>query len=1296
MMTTTRYSLGFWLNIRSRLVPRRLAAMVLAMVLALAGNARAFVAIQPTSDTAQIAQALQSPGVRIENIRLVKGREGQLGLFDNTASRGEIPNIALGSGLVVSTGLVNTLASPYKIRYGRKLTLQDATADADLLRIMGRATEVLYDPVTLTFDLIPESTETFFDIVFASDDYDDYVGTRAVDSFGLLLSGPGIAGDFSQQAVNMATLPNGDPISANFINRGQWGVVAQWREQVAEGNYSFTNSEYYVSNPSRQHVSANGWTRVVSRRLPVQPGQRYRVKLVLADKWNPYFDSSVFIGRLRSFRQLSGRLFEHNWGRVDESNPADGNSRVRYFSKARVLLFDSNGRFIRQTYTDDQGRYAFKAVSGEAYRIAVDSASLGSASTRPEQSWSGRGGLCAGQAEQPLAQASYCFGGRQGSVTDELSGNRLDQAQHVIAVPASNADQSALDFGFSYNLVTQTRDSGQGSLRQFIINANAGAGDGAMVFVPAMEENAPRGWQIRLNQALPPLKRKGITLDGRAFDRQQPYRRARVAQVAKSGFTAGALQTTLNSFLAPDLSLMAPAGWSGPLLAMKGTNQSITNMALMAADNRSQLTAINAGKTCTRCLIKDNVIGSSPAGAVNLEQTLYIGIETDSNSQMQIDHNLISATRQAAINFRGSGMVRENLLLGNATGNPSSDAISLESPNPVVNRVVELSNNHINGASGMALDGWRVPKVEKLLVTNNTFSGAGRKYQQGQGEGGGIRLQIKDVTGQAVRVEKNLLANNNGPGVIVSSQDSQYYVAQGNRISQNWFRNNRRNGVDMPIDLSRQTSASGDGLNGNSGDYDNSWPNQGIDAPLLESATIQDGMLVVEGYAMDRVQLQFYRQKGSDLTFSFARAEGSRQDKATVKGRYIDPVSQRSLLQSRFRFELPLASTTLAPGDGLAAIAIDRLGNTSEFSRMVISRQPSQLDVQLWHDLNRDNLAQPGEPRLANVLIRLSRMDSVTGHLALIRELNTDDQGLARFTGLTGGDYQVGIVSGPALTNLSPASSADYSFTVTLPAGHRSIAPFPLVDSRPLFSLENKNQRTSAPGLFVNLPHRVFSTVSGQLTLEARWKAVDGNPAVNWPVSLYQTQCQNPDGASDPLVSPLTLQAEQTRCLQARVFIPADAPQGQAATLEIRAQFIPLEGGAGSVITSVLDRLTVIEEAGRLTLNKWVENLSRSAGRSTANQAQPGDLLRYTIAYTNVGTAPIKALYISDTVPTFTRLSEAVTCPVNQPEGLGRCLVQLPASSNNQPGYNGQLLWQFSGQLQPGDGGELSYQVRLE
>lgn len=62
----------------------------------------------------------------------------------------------------------------------------------------------------------------------------------------------------------------------------------------------------------------------------------------------------------------------------------------------------------------------------------------------------------------------------------EFSTGLLGVAQAVSAVTLSTGDVAGVDFGFNFDTVTNVNDSGAGSLRQVMANANALGGDGSL------------------------------------------------------------------------------------------------------------------------------------------------------------------------------------------------------------------------------------------------------------------------------------------------------------------------------------------------------------------------------------------------------------------------------------------------------------------------------------------------------------------------------------------------------------------------------------------------------------------------------------------------------------------------------------------------------------------------------------------------------------------------------------------------------------------------------------------------
>jgi len=190
---------------------------------------------------------------------------------------------------------------------------------------------------------------------------------------------------------------------------------------------------------------------------------------------------------------------------------------------ATVKLYRDGGSAPVAELTTPNGHYEFAGLSAGTYDVVVDSKSIGKQAWA-EQTFGPTGAVCAqtnGTTRTNFFEGT-CVGGRSLASDDASS---FATAEHVARVQSGTSN---VDFAFSFNIVTSIADSGQGSLRQFLTNANALPGPNAMRFVPltrpvAAAENAslglpPRWWTIALQSALPPLSDAGTTIDGEAHN----------------------------------------------------------------------------------------------------------------------------------------------------------------------------------------------------------------------------------------------------------------------------------------------------------------------------------------------------------------------------------------------------------------------------------------------------------------------------------------------------------------------------------------------------------------------------------------------------------------------------------------------------------------------------------------------------------------------------------------------------------------------------------------------------------
>lgn len=192
------------------------------------------------------------------------------------------------------------------------------------------------------------------------------------------------------------------------------------------------------------------------------------------------------------------------------------------------LYRDGETSALATTKTDAGGVYVFRVAAPADYWVAVDSRTIAPQGAWAEQTFGPAGSLCArpdGSTPMTLFEGS-CFSGRTAGKSDDPSS--LATSEHVARV-ALRESATRVDFAFSFDAVTNTADDDgiQGSLRQFVTNANAVPGPNRMRFVPveaAREQRqtisgtAPRWWSIVLRTPLPELRDEDTVIDGTAYN----------------------------------------------------------------------------------------------------------------------------------------------------------------------------------------------------------------------------------------------------------------------------------------------------------------------------------------------------------------------------------------------------------------------------------------------------------------------------------------------------------------------------------------------------------------------------------------------------------------------------------------------------------------------------------------------------------------------------------------------------------------------------------------------------------
>lgn len=202
-------------------------------------------------------------------------------------------SIGMFEGLVLATGLVQVIEAPNLSQSTSMGGGVSGLMDLDLLQLLNPPTQQ-WDAAVLTIDLIPAGDSLRLRYVFGSEEYDEYVCSVKNDVVGIFLSGPGIAGPYTNGAINMATLPaTGLPVCVNTVNLGVPGsngdgmcwAYPNWQQDTV----------HYVDNFFGPDCGLDGYTEVLNAKAAVLPGATYQLKVAIADVSDGLYDSAVFL-----------------------------------------------------------------------------------------------------------------------------------------------------------------------------------------------------------------------------------------------------------------------------------------------------------------------------------------------------------------------------------------------------------------------------------------------------------------------------------------------------------------------------------------------------------------------------------------------------------------------------------------------------------------------------------------------------------------------------------------------------------------------------------------------------------------------------------------------------------------------------------------------------------------------------------------------------------------------------------------------------------------------------------------
>ena len=236
----------------------------------------------------------------------------------------------------------------------------------------------------------------------------------------------------------------------------------------------------------------------------------------------------------------------------------------------------------------------------------------------------------------------------------------------------------------------------------------------------------------------------------------------------------------------------------------------------------------------------------------------------------------------------------------------------------------------------------------------------------------------------------------------------------------------------------------------------------------------------------------------------------------------------------------------------------------------------------------------------------------------------------------------------------------------------------------PVNTFATDGSQSGLPGAVVFYAHTFTAGSSGNLSFSTSNLA---SPAIGgWSNSIYRDSNCNAlldgvEGASP--FSSIGVTGGQAICIVVKESIPAGASAGAQDVITVAATLT--YSGASPALALILTRTDTTTvgtpTSAGLSLIKAVDKAS----------ALPGEILTYTITYSNNSSGVLNNVVISDSTPSFTRyVGASAGCPL--------VVVRTSCSVTSEPANNttGSIHWNITGGLAPGVSATVQFRVQLQ
>jgi hypothetical protein len=245
----------------SFLFRKKIVTSLALATISLANFAHAGLVVTQNDSASDLITNILGAGISTSNVSTT-GAPDAFGTFSGGLSAG----LGFDSGIMLSSGNVADAVGPNTS--DSTTTVFGTAGDTDLSAIAGGTTN---DAALLTFDFVSDGGDLFFNYIFASDEYNEFVDSSFNDVFAFFLDG-----------VNIALIPGtSTAVAINTVNGGSNSSL-------------FNNNDLDDGGPFFD-IEYDGFTDIFTAKAIGLSAGTHTISMRIADTGDSSWDSTVFI-----------------------------------------------------------------------------------------------------------------------------------------------------------------------------------------------------------------------------------------------------------------------------------------------------------------------------------------------------------------------------------------------------------------------------------------------------------------------------------------------------------------------------------------------------------------------------------------------------------------------------------------------------------------------------------------------------------------------------------------------------------------------------------------------------------------------------------------------------------------------------------------------------------------------------------------------------------------------------------------------------------------------------------------